>query len=82
MFSQSLAKLDFRCIRTIAAIIVGEETGATRCGAGGMVATIELPHTGIVVNFSTAKYLAEISDTSISHGVKPDVPYDVFIKGS
>lgn len=64
------------------AIFIGEETGATQCGAGGMVASICLPHSGIKVNFSTGKYVAQVSDVNNSRGVVPDYEYDGFLTGS
>ena len=55
------------------AIFVGEETGSSRCGAGGMVMAVILPYTKINIYFSTAEYTTAIKDKRITSGVKPDI---------
>ena len=55
------------------ALFAGEETGATQCGSAGMVAGIELPHSGVKVHFSTGKYVAQVTDKNNSRGVLPDI---------
>ena len=54
------------------AIFLGQETGSSRCGAGGMVMSVRLPYTGINVHFSTAKYTTAIHDNKNASGVIPD----------
>lgn len=56
------------------AIFIGEETGATQCGAGGMLCKVQLPHSGIQIRFSTAQYSCAVSDPTNSKGVLPDIP--------
>lgn len=55
------------------AIFVGEETGAAKCGANGMVMTTVLPYTGIIINLSTAMYTFNVNDTANAKGIVPDV---------
>ncbi len=55
------------------ATIIGEENGATFCGSNAMVMSFRLPHSGITVYTSTAKYSTAISDSLNSRGTIPDI---------
>lgn len=55
------------------ALLVGSETGSAKCGAGGMVLSVELPYSGISIYFSTAKYTSAVKDSLTTHGVRPDL---------
>ena len=54
------------------AIFIGEETGGAQCGSNGMVMSVQLPYTGIVVGLSTAEYELNVKNTDNSRGIIPD----------
>ena len=54
------------------AIFVGSETGGSKCGSNAMVMTIQLPYSGVIINFSTAEYHYNVNDTTNARGVLAD----------
>lgn len=62
------------------AILVGEETGASKCGSSAMVMSIKLPHTGVDIHFSTAKYYFNVLDKNNTKGIIPDIAIKNTIK--
>lgn len=57
------------------ALFIGEETGATQCGSGGMVTVFQLPYSKISIFFSTAQYSCAVKNPTNSRGVMPDMDF-------
>ena len=51
---------------------IGEEVGAAQCGQNGMVATVQLPYTGLIISLSTAQYNSNVKDPTNFRGTIPD----------
>lgn len=56
------------------AIFIGSETGGAKCGSNAMVMSIQLPYTGVIINFSTAEYHYNVIDTNNTRGIRPNHP--------
>jgi hypothetical protein len=54
------------------AIFIGHETGGSQSDSHGMVMGIQLPYTGLMIHFATAKYSLNVKDPSNIKGVIPD----------
>ncbi len=54
------------------AVFIGHEMGGSQSDSHGMVMGIQLPYTGLMIHFATAKYSLSVKDPSNNKGVIPD----------